>query len=115
MEQRPVDQCASASYTAAQIRILSQDDACDRWDWARAGALSAQYGVPEEAIQRGLQACERAGIGPDYYVTRYLIGNRSEPLNPLVDEAMRELLREARDARGTDGKWETPWNIGDAQ
>ena len=88
-----------SDYTAADIRILPPDEVSERWDWALAGALAAQYGVPEDAVQRGLEACERACVDPSHYVLRYLVGDRSEPAHPGVQEAMRELLTELRDAR----------------
>jgi hypothetical protein len=97
---------SDGTYTAADIRILSPEDAVERSDFARAEAWSIQYGVSPDWLQRALEACRRAGADPEYLRQRYLLPNGREtaPVNPLVDEAMKEVLREQRESRERWGK-----------
>ena len=84
------------SYTAADIRVLTSDEIDTRFTWARVGALAEQYSRPCDWIARGLEACRRAGVDPDYFIARYLQHDSTTPFNRAVDEAMREILMEAR-------------------
>ena len=54
-------------YTAANIRVLSDQEVDVRFTWARVGALSEQYSRPTDWIARGLEACRRAGVDPEYF------------------------------------------------
>lgn len=83
------------TYTATNIRILEPVEIPARFVWARVTELAERYRRPEAWIARGLEACRRAGVADDYFVTRYL---RREPIArlPVVDEAMRDLLNEER-------------------
>lgn len=81
-------------YTAAQIQVLPQSEAEERFPWLKVEELARRYNRPAEWIARGMEACRRAGSDPDYFVRRYLEWDQSVPLDPLVDAAMRELQRE---------------------
>ena len=83
-----------STYTASSIRVLEAVEITERFTWARVAALADQYRRPAAWIERGLEACRRAGIDDDYFVTRYL---RREPIarHDGADAAMRELLTEA--------------------
>jgi len=50
--------------------------------------------VPDEWLERAVEACRRAGVEPEYIERRYLKGE-AEPLRPEVDEAMRQIRDEA--------------------
>jgi hypothetical protein len=89
-----------SDYTAASIRILPPQEVVERYDWAKIGALAAQYSVPAEFVERGLEACRRAGAEPEYFVGRYLAGDKSIPKNAEVEDAHREILAESRGKRG---------------
>ena len=82
-------------YTAANIHILEPNEVASRFSWAKVAALAERYHRSPDWIGRGLEACRRAGVDGDYFIDRYL---RRLPIarNDLVDEAMRELLIEAR-------------------
>lgn len=82
-------------YTANSIKILDDADIIDRFDWARAGEWARLYHYPLDWCQRALEACRRANVDPEYIEARYL---RREPIEriPAVDEAMRDILSEAR-------------------
>ena len=82
------------AYTAANIHILTPSEVASRFTWARAVELAERYRKPAAWIERGLEACRRAGVGDDYFVQRYL---RREPVprHEGVDAAMRELLTES--------------------
>lgn len=82
-----------ASYTAADIRVLTAAEVNERWDWAKAGALALHYRRDEGWIGRGLAACRSAGVAEAYFIRRYLDGDRSLPEHEGVTEAFKELLR----------------------
>ena len=82
------------TYTASAIRILEPDEITTRFTWAKIGELAARYNRSPVWIERGLEACRRAGIDDSYFVSRYL---RREPIprHDGADAAMRDLLVEA--------------------
>ena len=82
------------TYTASAIRILEPTEISQRFSWARVAELAERYRKPAAWIERGLEACRRAGVGDEYFVQRYL---RREPVprHEGVDAAMRELLTES--------------------
>ena len=82
------------TYTAANIRVLSEQEVDTRFTWARVGALSEKYSRPADWIARGLEACRRADVEPEYFIARYLERDLSTPFNAAVNEAMREVLAE---------------------
>jgi len=84
----------SQDYAAASIHIASDAEILDRWDWAKVGHWARLYCVPDEWLERAVEACRRAGVEPEYIERRYLKGE-AEPLRPEVDEAMRQLRDEA--------------------
>ena len=86
------------TYTAADIRVLTKQEVDVRFTWARVGALAQQYSRPSDWIARGLEACRRANVEPEYFIARYLERDASTAFNPVVDEAMREILAETRAA-----------------
>lgn len=88
----------SDAYDASSIRILAPEQAQERFFWAKAGTLAAEYSRPVEWIERGLLACERAGVPHDYFINRYL---KKQPLpkHDGVDAAMRDLWVEQRHER----------------
>lgn len=80
-------------YNADSIRILDAGDIVERFDWAQAAELAAQYRRPQQWIERGLEACRRAGVERDYFIDRFL-KRLPIPRNDVVDAAFRELLTE---------------------
>lgn len=91
---------SAKDYTAKDIRILNDEDIIEKFDWAKIGALSEQYKVPAEWIERGFMACEQAGVDVDYFINRYLKKDKSVPFHEGVDEAYRELF-----LRNTTLRW----------
>lgn len=83
----------SQDYTATSIHIASDTEILDCWDWARVGHWARLYCVPDEWLERALEACRRAGVDPEYIERRYLKGE-AEPLRPEVDAAMRQIRDE---------------------
>jgi hypothetical protein len=82
------------TYNADSIRILDPAEISERFTWARIGELAARYNRSPAWIERGLEACRRAGISDDYFVQRYL---QREPIprHDGADAAMRDMLIEA--------------------
>jgi hypothetical protein len=83
-------------YTAADIRVLSDQEVDERFTWARVAALAEKYSRPTDWIARGLEACRRADVEPEYFIARYLERDAGTPFDSTVDEAMREILAETR-------------------
>lgn len=95
----------SEDYTAASIHIATDEEILDRWDWAKVGHWARLYCVPDEWLERALEACRRAGVEPEYIERRYLKRDGYlEPRRPEVDEAMRQIrdeeLRRPKGERG---------------
>ena len=82
------------SYPPADIKIASDAEVIDRWDWAKVGHWAQQYRVPAEWLERAVEACRRAGVAPAYLEQRYLRQDASVPLDEAVDAAMREIRDE---------------------
>lgn len=83
------------SYTASSIRILTPAETADRFGWVKVAELAERYRKPEAWVQRGLEACRRAGVDPDYFERRYL-QRLDIPRDEQVDAAMREMATERR-------------------
>lgn len=83
------------SYDERNIRILAPHEIEERFEWSRIGELAAKYHRPAEWIERGLEACRRCGVDPDYFVARYL---ERKPVTRREDVtvAFTEILREQR-------------------
>ena len=80
------------SYTAASIRVLGAHEILERFDWAKIGSLTEQYGKDAAWIERGFQACLEAGVHESYFIQRYLVGDKSVPRHEGVEEAYRDLF-----------------------
>ncbi len=80
----------SSDYTAANIRILDQGEIARRWNWANAAQLAERYKRSQAWIEKGLRACEVAGVDHDYFVDRYL-RKLPIPRDEVVEAAYREL------------------------
>jgi hypothetical protein len=87
------------TYTAASIRVLTEADVVERWDWAKINVLASQYGADPGFVGRAIEACNRAGVPIEHFVQRYLQGDRTAPRRPALDEAMRQVALEDRDRR----------------
>jgi len=60
------------SYNAASIRILTESEAADRFQWKLIDILATHYGKPKAWIERSIRACEGAGIDVQYFIDKYL-------------------------------------------
>jgi len=84
---------ADKSYTAANIRVLTDAEIVERFDWAKLGHLAAHYRRDPAFIRRGIRACETVGVPASYFVKRYLDGDKTIPFREDVDAAFTEMLR----------------------
>lgn len=84
------------TYDASSIRVMRAEDLEERWEWLKAGNLASQYQRDERWISRGLEACRVVGVSPDYFIDRYLKGDKSIPKHDGVDAAFRDLAKQAR-------------------
>lgn len=83
-------------YTAANIKILSDAEILESFDWAKVGHLAAQFNRDADFIERGLQACARVGVHHSYFIGRYLQGDKTIPFREDVNAAMTDILKEIR-------------------
>jgi hypothetical protein len=82
-------------YDASSIKILAPDEVSSRFDWANVIALSDKYPMKSIGhIQRGLEACRRCSVDPDYFIKKYLDDDNTIPKNTDVEAAYREIMRE---------------------
>jgi len=84
------------NYDASCIKILAHEDVVEKFDWAKIGELADKYKRDPKWIENGFEACRASSVSPDYFVQRYLEGNKDIPKNPLVEQAYLDLTREAR-------------------
>ena len=79
-------------YNAASIKILSADEAAERFDFAAVGRLSERYpGSAPAFIARMVEACQLSGWPVDQAERRYLAGDKSIEPTPEFREVHREL------------------------
>ena len=83
-------------YTAANIKILRDEEILEAFDWAKVGHLAAQYNRDPSFIERGLQACARVGVHHSYFIARYLEGDKTIAFREDVNAAMVDILKESR-------------------
>lgn len=79
-------------YNADCIKITTGE----QFDWVLEGNLAAEYQKPIEFIQRGFEACRLALQPKDYFINRYLKGDKSVPRVKEVDEIYWELVKANR-------------------
>lgn len=80
-------------YTAGAIRILAPAEAADRFSFAWAAQLAAQYpAIAPEFIARLIEACALANFPLDQAVRRHLDKDRSIQITPELIEIHRDLL-----------------------
>jgi len=86
----------TATYTAANIKILSPDDLCldPAFDWRLVDDLASKYTKDRHFIARNVAACREAGISPQYFIDRYLKDDKTIPLDDAVDAISKRLQRE---------------------
>lgn len=83
-------------YSASSIRVLTQAEIVDKFEWANVGFLAEQYPLANIVfIRRGIEACRRCSVDPSYFIHRYLDKDATIPLNRDVEAAYRELMNEA--------------------
>lgn len=89
------------SYTATNIRVLSQDEATERYGFAKAAELAQKHPeVSPEFIARLVQACQQSRWPTRLAELRYLGGDRSIQPTPEFLECYADLLNELRRRQG---------------
>lgn len=84
-------------YDASSIRILRHEEAEKNFAWLRINNLANQYSRTTEFISRGIEACRRASTPVEYFIERYLEGNKDVERIPLVEAAFKEIQDEERE------------------
>lgn len=69
------------AYDEHSIRVMSADE--------------IEHRLPVDWVRRGFEACWRLGIGPDYFIDRYIF-KRDVPLVPEFEVVFREIVNENR-------------------
>jgi hypothetical protein len=57
-------------------------------------ALARDYNTDKAFVGRGIEACRRCSVDPEWFVQKYLEHEPSCPRNPVVEEAFLEILKE---------------------
>jgi hypothetical protein len=83
------------AYDEHSIRVMSADEIEQRFDWLRLENLAKEHRLPVDWVRRGFEACWRLGIGPDYFIDRYIF-KRDVPLVPEFEVVFREIVNENR-------------------
>ncbi len=88
------------SYTAASIRILRDDEAGERFLFVQIEQLARKYpAVPREFIARLIEAVTVTGTPLEPIEKRYLVGDRSIPKVPEVEQALLHILDQQRQSK----------------
>lgn len=84
-------------YTAADIRILRDEEVVDLGPWAQAAQWGKRY--PEQTVEflnRLAEAAALSGTDPELVERRYLLDDRGVFCPPELAEVYHELLRARR-------------------
>jgi hypothetical protein len=95
---REIPSRTAVSYTGADIRLLTPEEAADRFPFEKTRRLAERY--PQSAhefIERLVMACMSVGFDVDLAARRYLGNDRSIPVPSELIEAHREQIRLARE------------------
>jgi hypothetical protein len=88
-------QSSANQYNADNIKVLQDQEVLEEMPWVVANSLANEYNKPLDFVQRGLEACELAGVTPNYFIDRYLKGDKTIPVNESV--AYQSKLLQDRD------------------
>lgn len=87
----------SLSYTASDIKILTPQEASDRFEFAYVLKLMELYPMrSEQNIKNGVASCIRMGIDPRYYEDYYLKGDPTVKRIPEIEEIFKEIQDEQK-------------------
>lgn len=79
-------------YAASSIKILSPEEAADRFGFARAGELISRYPASSpDFVRRMVEACQLSGWPVEDAERRYLAGDKSIQPTPEFVACHREL------------------------
>lgn len=82
-------------YDASSIKILNQEEASNRFEFAYVLELMEKYPMrSEQNIKDGVAACIRIGIDPKYYEDYYLKGDLSVKRIREVEIIFTEIQQE---------------------
>jgi hypothetical protein len=82
---------AKDGYTADNIKILSNQEAVEDMPWLQIESLAKRYNKDVDFVKRGIEACLLADVSPNYFIDRYLKGNKDIPVDESVAYQSREL------------------------
>lgn len=82
-------------YNAANIKLPSDEELLKQTPWLMAGTLANEYDRDQAFIERGIEACQLAGESVDYFINRYLKGDRTIPENKEVSVISMELQKQS--------------------
>lgn len=83
----------SAEYNASSIKILTQHEVEERFQWVYVENLAATYLRDKNWIALGLEACIHCGVSQEYFIEYYLKKNPDIEYRPEVTEMYKQLNR----------------------
>ena len=82
------------TYDSSNIKVLSAEEVLG-FDYALITHLTSQYSKPLVCVKRGIEASRLMGMDPkDYYIPRYLEGNKDIPVNTDFTAVYQEIMKE---------------------
>jgi hypothetical protein len=84
------------NYNADSIKILTPDQASEKFGWVNEAELAKKYSRDPAWIANGLEACRRCGVEQDYFINRYLEADKTIPQKEWVSEVFIDLLKEQK-------------------
>ncbi len=81
-------------YVAESIKILPDAELLERFPWAKAETLAAQYDQPLDFVKRLLETCRLSGWPVEQATTKYFQDDASVVVPPEVQSIHREVVNQ---------------------
>lgn len=82
-------------YDASSITLPSDEELLQKTPWLMAETIAHKYNRDQAFIERGIEACQLAGVSVDYFIKRYLEGDKTIPENKEVSTISMELQKQS--------------------
>tara|TARA_R110002153_G_scaffold181493_1_gene334779 strand:- start:855 stop:1130 length:276 start_codon:yes stop_codon:yes gene_type:complete len=82
-----------SKYNENSIKVLSEEEATNSFDWIKVETLAAEYHLPVEVVNRGFEASHNLGISTEYFVDKYIKKLVGIEVNEEFTEVYKDLVR----------------------
>lgn len=80
------------TYTEQNIKILTEEQATEKFTFKQIEALSSKYKSPPAFVARGLEVCDYIGIEHDYFIDKYLRKLPDIRINPTFSQEFMAMV-----------------------